>query len=119
MTATDPYPRLMRPFTPHSDDARSGAPDGTWSGYTGPPLAPLATAAPVGPAPRTIRWGCGDIGYGLLLMLVLSIALGIPAVLLQVAVSGASLSDPAAIDVNAPIIVFSGLLGTWLGLGGW
>lgn len=102
----------------------SGQPPAEWSeqpaGWSGlPPAWPVPSGPPV-PAAPTIRWGCGDIGFGLALMLLATVVLLSPflvgPVLSAISNPGA---DPAAIDPNDPALVTVGLLGTWIGLGGW
>lgn len=81
-----------------------------WYGWPDQPV-------PEAPA-RTMRWGCGDIGFGLAAMLFLSLVIVLPAAIVMAAGAGPD-ATTAEIDLNSPVIVLAGLAGTWGGLGGW
>ncbi len=90
-------------------------PDQHWAGEWA--YDPTRGWVPTGaPPPRTMRWGCGDIGFGLLAMFVLTFVAILPVVMVAAVQGGGAASE---IDTNSPVIAILGLAATWGGLGGW
>ncbi|WP_208029252.1 CPBP family intramembrane glutamic endopeptidase [Rhabdothermincola sediminis] len=73
-----------------------------------------------GPAPRAIppeiRWGLGDVGWGLLLFFTGQVATTLLALALMAATGGQDTLRP---DQPPLLVVVLGVVGGWLGLIGW
>ncbi|MEZ5142012.1 MAG: CPBP family intramembrane glutamic endopeptidase [Acidimicrobiales bacterium] len=89
---------------------------GAWYGQPGGP--PIDTWVGERPARGRdayppVRWGIGDVFYGLLVVLAASFLVAIPFVI-------ANINDPEALTTNSNLgLVVAGAIATWVGFGGW
>lgn len=110
-----PWPQRPPEHPPSTPPAPAFPPAGSWP-PPGTPASPFGPWVPDATGPRRpdVRWGMGDVLYGLLLW----IAGGVVGTMVLIVAGGVDLETGETGDLSVPLLAVA-LISGWVGLAGW